>query len=58
MNDLALTKMLCACANWGNGGWLEVDVNEGQDSSFSVGPFDSAAKTKASVWSIKAIDEN
>ena len=43
------SKLLCACANWGNGGWLKVDE---QNESFAIGNYDSQEKKSASTWSI------
>ena len=52
---MTITKILCASAHWGNGGWLQVDeANE----AFSVGDYDADAKNKASMWSIVILDDN
>ena len=48
------TKLLCASANWGSGGWLKVDERTG--TSFTIGGFDPQSKQKASVWSIIVLD--
>lgn len=50
-NDIGMgrSKLLCACANWGNGGWLKVDE---QNESFAIGNYDSQEKKSASTWSI------
>lgn len=54
-DDMTITKILCASAHWGNGGWLQVDeANE----AFSVGDYDADAKNKASMWSIVILDDN
>jgi len=53
--NMARTKILCASANWGNGGWLEVDEKH---EAFSLGGYDATAKEKASMWSIVVLDEN
>lgn len=48
------TKLLCASANWGSGGWLEVEERTG--STFTFSGFDSNAKQKASVWSVIVLE--
>jgi len=56
MRNMSRTRMLCASANWGNGGWLTVRVDE-KTESFSVGDYDAAGKKKASIWSIVVLDD-
>jgi len=51
--NMERTKVLCASANWGNGGWLKVDDSNGY---FSVGGYDSSEKQKASMWSVAVFD--
>eukprot|EP00555_Chaetoceros_dichaeta_P012827 CAMPEP_0198259622 /NCGR_PEP_ID=MMETSP1447-20131203/8765_1 /TAXON_ID=420782 /ORGANISM="Chaetoceros dichaeta, Strain CCMP1751" /LENGTH=373 /DNA_ID=CAMNT_0043947057 /DNA_START=132 /DNA_END=1250 /DNA_ORIENTATION=+ len=41
------TKMLCCCANGGQGGWLNVDETSG---AFRIADFDIESKNKAPVW--------
>ena len=52
--DMSQTKILCACANWGSGGWLTVNEDNG---TFSVGGYDAVAKKMAANWSIVVLDE-
>jgi hypothetical protein len=56
------TKILCAAANRGSGGWLNVDV--GADDSgtrsngtFTFGGYDAASKRSASLWSVVVLNE-
>jgi len=51
------TKLLCASANWGNGGWLEVDA-DGRRESFAIGNYDVEAKQKAAIWSILVLNND
>lgn len=59
------TKILCASANWGSGGWLDVNVipnpdNDGQQdsrtkmesASFAFLGYDVISKKNASLWSV------
>ncbi len=48
------TRILCASANWGSGGWLNVDEETGE--RFSFGGYDAASKKKASLWSVIVLD--
>lgn len=67
------TKILCASANWGSGGWLDVNVpatndNDGENKSrskmenvcFSFLGYDAVSKKNASLWSVIVLcdDEN
>ena len=48
------TKILCASANWGSGGWLNVDDETGE--KFSFGGYEAASKRNASLWSVIVLD--
>lgn len=48
------TKILCCCANGGQGGWLDVDETSG---AFEIGEFDIASKNKAPIWSVVVLDD-
>lgn len=52
---MSKTQLLCACSNYGNGGWLLVDDDT---DNFSVAGYDSKAKQKASLWSIVVLNDN
>lgn len=49
------TKMLCASANWGNGGWLEADDER---EAFSIGGHTVDSKKNASEWSVSVLDNS
>jgi hypothetical protein len=49
------TRLLCASANWGNGGWLEAD---NERKAFSIGDYTVDAKRNASEWSILVLGES
>ena len=49
------TAIMCVGANWGNGGWLEVNSADG---SVSIGGSGTEAKKKAALWSITILDED
>lgn len=53
--DMSRTKIICASANWGNGGWLKVDETKGV---FSVTNYVTEAKLNASEWSITIVSED
>lgn len=53
--SMARTKLLCACAAWGNGGWLKLNET---NHSFSFVEYTSESKQLASNWSIVVIREN
>ena len=54
-NNMTRTKMLCASANWGNGGWLQ--VNEKNDAFTIVNYGLDGAKEKASIWSVIVVSD-
>ena len=47
------TKLLCACANGGSGGWIEVDDS---NNKFAVKGHDRLSKQKATLWEIIVIE--
>ena len=49
------TAIMCVGANWGNGGWLEVNSTDG---SVSIGGSGTEAKKKAALWSITILDDD
>jgi len=49
------TAIMCVGANWGNGGWLEVNSADG---SVSIGGSGSEAKKKAALWSITVLHDD
>lgn len=48
------TKLLCASANGGNGGWLQLE--EGSSCKFAVLGCDVVDKQKATLWNIVAME--
>jgi hypothetical protein len=49
------TAIMCVGANWGNGGWMEVNSADG---SVSIGGSGLEAKKKAALWRITVLDED
>jgi hypothetical protein len=49
------TRILCASANWGNGGWLELDARM---ETFSIGHYDLDSKKNAALWSMIVLSNN
>ena len=47
------TAIMCVGANWGNGGWLEVNTAKG---TVSIGGYGVEAKKNAAMWRITEID--
>jgi len=43
------TNILCVGANWGHGGWINVDSKK---LTISIGGHDSKARESAALWSI------
>ncbi len=67
---MEMTKILCASANWGSGGWLNatgasqrrqggVDgEDETENVSFTFGGYDAASKKSATLWSVIVLDDD
>jgi len=53
--NMSRTQLLCACSNYGNGGWLLVHDDT---ENFSVLGYDSKAKERATLWSIVVLDDD
>ena len=51
------TRILCASANWGSGGWLNIKYDEQHDCNFSFGGYDASSKKSASLWNVIVINE-
>lgn len=51
------TRILCASASWGSGGWLNV-VDNNTNGSFSFGGYDVTSKKKASLWSLVVLSDD
>ena len=49
------TAIMCVGANWGNGGWMEVNSADG---SVSIGGSGLEAKKKAALWRITVLDDD
>mmetsp|Transcript_14618 Transcript_14618/g.27485 ORF Transcript_14618/g.27485 Transcript_14618/m.27485 type:complete len:491 (+) Transcript_14618:56-1528(+) len=49
------TRILCASAHWGNGGWLEFDA---KTETFLIGDYGLDSKKNAALWSIIILSNN
>lgn len=54
-DDMTRTKLLCAAANMGNGGWL---ICSEDTQNFSITRHDVDGRAKATLWNIVIVSDN